>query len=62
VCTIRVYTLAGDLIRTIDHTNGSGAEDWDMLNKDQMGIVPGVYFYHVDSKYGQKLGKFVVIK
>jgi hypothetical protein len=62
VCTVRIYTLAGDLIRTIEHTNGSGTEDWDMLNKDQMGIVPGVYFYHVDSKYGQKLGKFVVIK
>jgi hypothetical protein len=61
-CTIRVYTLAGDLVKVIEHTNGTGAEDWDMLNKDQMGIVPGIYFYHVDSKYGEKLGKFAVIK
>jgi hypothetical protein len=62
VCTIRIYTLAGDLVKAIEHANGSGTEDWDMLNKDQMGIVPGVYFFHVDSKYGQRLGKFVVIK
>jgi hypothetical protein len=62
VCTIRIYTLAGDLVKVIEHANGTGAEDWDMLNKDQMGIVPGVYFYHVDSKYGEKLGKFAVIK
>ncbi len=61
-CTIRIYTLAGDLVKVIEHSSGTGSEDWDMLNKDQMGIVPGVYFYHVDSKYGEKLGKFAVIK
>jgi hypothetical protein len=61
-CTIRIYTLAGDLVKVIEHSNGTGTEDWDMLNKDQMGIVPGVYFYHVESKYGEKLGKFAVIK
>lgn len=61
-CTIRIYTLAGDLVRVIQHDNGTGTEDWDLLNKDQQGIVPGVYFYHVDSPYGEKLGKFAVIK
>jgi hypothetical protein len=61
-CTIRIYTLAGDLVRVIQHDNGTGTEDWDLLNKHQQGIVPGVYFYHVDSEYGQKLGKLVVIK
>ena len=61
-CTIRIYTLAGDLVRVIEHNNGTGTEDWDLLNKNQQGIVPGVYFYHVDSEYGDKLGKFAVIK
>ena len=61
-CTIRIYTLAGDLVKMIQHNNGTGTEDWDLLNKNQQGIVPGVYFYHVDSKYGEKLGKFAVIK
>ncbi len=61
-CTIRIYTLAGDLVQVIEHDNGTGTEDWDMLNENQQGIVPGVYFYHVDSDYGQKLGKFAVIK
>jgi hypothetical protein len=61
-CTIRIYTLAGDLVRVIEHSDGTGTEDWDLLNKNQQGIVPGVYFYHVDSRYGQKLGKFAVIK
>ena len=61
-CTIRIYTLAGDLVRVIEHDNGTGAEDWDLLNTNQQGIVPGLYFYHVDSSHGQKLGKFAVIK
>jgi hypothetical protein len=61
-CTIRIYTLAGDLVRVIRHDNGTGTENWDLLNKNQQGIVPGVYFYHVESRYGQKLGKFAVIK
>jgi hypothetical protein len=61
-CTIRIYTLAGDLVRVIEHDNGTGAEDWDLLNKNQQGIVPGVYFYHVESEYGEKLGKFAIIK
>ena len=61
-CTIRIYTLAGDLVRVVEHDNGTGTEDWDLLNKDQQGIVPGVYYYHVDSEYGQKLGKFAIIK
>jgi hypothetical protein len=61
-CSIRIYTLAGDLVRVVEHDNGTGTEDWDLLNKDQQGIVPGVYYYHVDSEYGQKLGKFAIIK
>ena len=62
VCTIRIYTLAGDLVKTIQHDNGTGTEDWNMLSLNQQGITTGVYFYHVQSKYGEKMGKFAVIK
>jgi hypothetical protein len=62
ICTIRIYTLAGDLVKTIEHNNGTGTEDWDMLTINQQGIVTGLYFYHVQSQYGEKIGKFAVIK
>jgi hypothetical protein len=62
VCTIRIYTLAGDLVKAIEHNNNTGTEDWDMLSVNQQGIVTGTYFYHVQSKYGEKVGKFAVIK
>ncbi len=61
-CTIRIYTLAGELIRTIEHTDGTGATNWNMTSESGRGIASGVYLYHVDSEYGNKIGKFAVIK
>ncbi|SYZ72479.1 hypothetical protein TRIP_C20594 [Candidatus Zixiibacteriota bacterium] len=62
VCTIRVYTLSGDLVTTLSHTDGTGSADWNMLSQDGLEIAPGVYFYQVESKYGNRLGRFAVIK
>jgi len=61
-CTIRIYTMAGELIRTINHDDGTGTQDWDMLSEAGRGIASGVYLYHVESQYGNFTGKFAVIK
>ncbi len=60
-CTIRIYTLSGDQVKTISH-NGSGTADWNMLTEAGLGIVSGVYLYHVESRYGNRIGRFAVIK
>ena len=62
ICTIQIYTLTGDLVQTIGHNDGTGTQDWDLLSANQQGIAPGIYYYNVESKYGNKVGKFVVIK
>lgn len=59
--TIRVYTLAGDLVQTLEH-DGSGTYVWNMLTSNGQGIAPGLYFYHVESEVGERVGKFAVIK
>ena len=59
--TIRVYTLAGDLVQTLDHT-GSGTFVWNMLTSNGQAIAPGLYFYHVESSVGERVGKFSVVK
>ncbi len=59
--TIRIYTLAGDLVQSLDHS-GSGTCVWNMLTANGQGIAPGLYFYHVESEVGAKVGKFAVIK
>ena len=61
-CTIRVYTLAGELIREIRHDNGTGTQDWNMLSESGRSISAGVFLYNVESQYGNYNGKFAVIK
>lgn len=62
ICTIRIYTLSGDLITTLEHTDGSGAENWDLMSEGGRSIAAGIYVYHVESKYGNFVGKFAVVK
>ncbi len=66
-CTIRIYSLDGDLIREIDHdTNPSDPEStheiWDMITRNTQMIVSGIYYWTVESEDGEtQIGKFVVI-
>lgn len=63
-CTIRIYTVRGDLVRTLVHdgsTNGYVA--WDLRTKDNLDVAPGLYIYHVDAgDAGTSIGKFAIIK
>ncbi len=64
-CTIRIFTVNGELIKTIEHNNSfdDGTASWDMLTKDNLGISYGVYLFHVDAPgIGEHVGKFAVIK
>jgi len=64
-CTIRIFTVQGQLIQTLEHesTIWDGTEIWDMLTKDKLDISYGIYVYHVDAPgLGNKIGKFAVIK
>jgi hypothetical protein len=62
--TIRIYSLAGELVDTIEHnsTLDDGKAFWDLRTKDNMNIAYGLYIYHVQSDEGTFIGKFAVIK
>lgn len=73
-CTIRIYTLAGDLIRTLYHeeTNPKGIagnipnqqggdEDWDLLSAAGQKPAPGIYIFHIESDVGTQVGKFAIV-
>ncbi|MFZ5517174.1 MAG: hypothetical protein ACOY90_11080 [Candidatus Zhuqueibacterota bacterium] len=68
VCTIRVYTLAGDHVRTIEHnehleSDKPGWEWWDLLTHNDQKVVSGVYIFHVDApSLGEYIGKFAIIR
>jgi len=64
-CTIRIFSVDGSLVRTLDHDAPmrDGSETWDMLTKDNMDISYGVYIYHIDAPgIGEKIGRMLIIK
>ncbi|MCX7875004.1 MAG: hypothetical protein N2321_02430 [Melioribacteraceae bacterium] len=64
-CTIRIFTLSGELVTTIEHDSGfdNGREFWNLLNKDGFSVSYGVYIAHIDApNIGEKLIKFALIK
>jgi hypothetical protein len=63
-CTIRIYTVAGELVDTIFHDSilTDGKAFWDLRTKDNMNIAYGLYLFQVESDEGAFIGKFAVIK
>ena len=61
-CTIKIFTLDGDLVKTIEHSNGTGTAFWDIRSEYNQLISTGIYFYHISSKYGEKIGKFAIVR
>lgn len=63
-CTIRIYTLAGDWVRTLEHDDAaSDTEAWDLRNADRQHIAYGLYVFHVSDRRGrEQTGRFLVIR
>jgi hypothetical protein len=61
--TLRIYNLAGDLVKVIRVTpQDYGEVSWDLLNEYGTRIAPGIYIYHVAAPDGKTFtGKFAVI-
>jgi hypothetical protein len=68
-CTIRIYTLDGDLVKILEHDKQEGDLDatchyWDLVSRNTQAVVSGIYLFCVeDKKSGEtQVGKFVIIK
>ena len=64
-CTIRIFTISGNLVQTLYHNSNqtNGQESWNLISKDGMDIAFGIYIFHVDAgSLGQKIGRFAIIK
>jgi hypothetical protein len=65
--TIRIYTLAGDLVITIPFNgrNGVGTVKWDLVSRNGQDVTSGVYLYSIDIDDGdfeRVIDKFTVIR
>jgi len=62
---IKVYTLGGDLVQTIEHDSDtdSGTAYWNLVSRNGQDIVAGVYLFTVKTETdGTKVGRFVVVR
>src|ERR1041385_7514525 len=62
-CTIRIFTLTGDQVATLDHNDEVHGElEWNLLSQSGRALASGVYIFSVESTLGQQIGKFVLIR
>jgi hypothetical protein len=60
--TIRIYTISGNLVRILEHTDGSGTTEWDVRTRFDLLVASGNYYFHVTTPDGRThLGRFAVI-
>jgi len=63
--TVRVYTLGGELVRTLVNEampEGSHPARWDGRNSRGQKVASGVYLLLVETRAGKRLQKLAVIK
>ncbi len=72
---ITIFTLAGDIVKTISSGDivyvsrdaaiagdFSGVAEWDLITKNNQEAVSGVYIFIVESSTGSQTGKFVIMR
>lgn len=60
-CTIRIFNLAGDLVRVIDKNDATSQANWDLNTERGLPVGSGVYIFHVDAPgVGTTTGKVAV--
>jgi len=46
-CEIKIYTERGDLIKSINHNDGSGDEAWDSVTSTRQLVTSGIYLANI---------------
>ncbi len=72
--TVRIYTVSGRLVRTLQLSQGSnegldpaalldGTLDWNLESEEGLSVSYGVYLYHVEAPgVGERTGTFAIVK
>lgn len=64
-CTIRIFTINGELVKTLQHSGAitEGYLSWDLRSKDNLEIAPGLYIFQVEAPdFESYIGKFAILK
>jgi hypothetical protein len=65
-CTIRIYTISGDHVIDLYHPGRFSVSDatvyWNLDSKEDIPVASGIYLFALESDWGNKIGKLVIIK
>jgi hypothetical protein len=62
-CTIRIYSIRGDLLATIPVPERyGGLYSWNPITDYGGFIESGIYLFHVESPQGTRIGKFAFVR
>ena len=61
--TIRIFTVSGTLVRTLEKNSPARTLDWDLQTEQGLPVASGMYLIHIEMADGEeKILKFGVIK
>ena len=64
-CTIKIFTVNGELVQELEHNNPtSGNAWWDLRTINNQEVAPGLYIFHIHQQNtsAEYVGKFVVVR
>jgi hypothetical protein len=62
-CTIKIFTVSGDLVWETEQVNDGGNVEWDLTNRGSESVTSGVYIYRIETDDGDSVfGRIVVIR
>ncbi len=61
-CTIYIFSVNADKVKTLEHHSQSGTETWDLRSESGREVAPGVYIYIVKTLQSQYMERFAIIK
>lgn len=67
-CKVLIFTLSGDLVQEISHSNPNGTCYWNLKSRNDRNVVSGLYIYKVEqfdnngNYIDSKVGKFLILR
>jgi len=60
--TVRIYTISGELVRTIKKSSNMDSVGWDLRNDGGRQVASGLYLYLNEGNGTVKKGKMVIVR
>jgi len=62
-CTLTIYTVTGETVAFIDHSDPyKDTATWDLTNEHNQEVAPGLYIYVAESGGKKHIGKFAIVR